>query len=486
MRRTHFVLMVACGALYGGTAAPADSCATGTIQECFDQIRDAKAAKDLEAAPKEAGENVDHELAASTSTPDAFGARVASTVNDYASRFGGLVQSTDVSDDGTAVNFYFNPVHSYGFRLQFAATVQKPAVYEPVEQQLLASGTTADLETLKKGLGDFDDTLVVASWALQNKSIGRSADPFLPWIEDLSVESLLRLRQELAVIERSGRELAAGVTTIYKKHHSDELQQPLELSLGDFDEADRREIVRFITKLVDANAAFDAARGGDNIKQFAALLDSQPQLDASAGYERRADAVGPSNWFVRFSYEYGFRNAVARRAWADLRACFHGEPVKLGRSLNANDEARLGDLAQCFDDATDVDTKNLKRALRVSVSGEYQGTSSTTLDLSSVGLSVPIERDHAASLKFGLGWYVHFNPKAQDTGRLDVTAEAFDYGADTRQNRVVATATYTMRISETAFVPIGVSWANKTEFVGDSTKRLSAHLGVTYRFAPKN
>lgn len=49
-----------------------------------------------------------------------------------------------------------------------------------------------------------------------------------------------------------------------------------------------------------------------------------------------------------------------------------------------------------------------------------------------------------------------------------------------RKDRWVAQLTYEFPITETATLPLSVSWANHAEFLPDVDHEFSAHLGLSY------
>ena len=50
-----------------------------------------------------------------------------------------------------------------------------------------------------------------------------------------------------------------------------------------------------------------------------------------------------------------------------------------------------------------------------------------------------------------------------------------------KQERLVASLTYTQRINDQFSLPIGVVWANKGEFLGDVDKKVSVNFGLKFR-----
>ena len=77
------------------------------------------------------------------------------------------------------------------------------------------------------------------------------------------------------------------------------------------------------------------------------------------------------------------------------------------------------------------------------------------------------------------------------TGRAQPSIAINDLSAyrvlrPTRRDRGVASIAYAQKISADWSIPIGATWANQEEFIGDVQKKLSAHLGLSYKLPWKN
>src|SRR6185295_7342006 len=77
---------------------------------------------------------------------------------------------------------------------------------------------------------------------------------------------------------------------------------------------------------------------------------------------------------------------------------------------------------------------------------------------------------------FGLGRYVAVNKKGEEVGRIDLEGQYIYHHDDPeRENRFVATATYTQRLSGSLLLAAGFSWASQPEFLGAVDKKVSAN-----------
>lgn len=66
--------------------------------------------------------------------------------------------------------------------------------------------------------------------------------------------------------------------------------------------------------------------------------------------------------------------------------------------------------------------------------------------------------------------------------RIDITGSFEDVTGDKmKQDRAVITGTLTYRLSPDIQIPIGIIHASKPEYLGEPDRRLSAHLGLSFK-----
>ena len=70
--------------------------------------------------------------------------------------------------------------------------------------------------------------------------------------------------------------------------------------------------------------------------------------------------------------------------------------------------------------------------------------------------------------------------------RFDLKASYEDFSDDpVRQDRGVATATFSYPVSPGFFLTLGAVYATKPEFRGEVDEEISARLGLTYKLIPE-
>ena len=91
----------------------------------------------------------------------------------------------------------------------------------------------------------------------------------------------------------------------------------------------------------------------------------------------------------------------------------------------------------------------------------------------------PVER---FSFTAGLGRYIGKEVSSRTRVRIDVSVGYEDFSDDpARQDRGLATATFTYPVAEGFYLSVGVVYATKPEFRGDVVEELSARAGFTYK-----
>ncbi|HYX24919.1 MAG TPA: hypothetical protein VFC23_12250, partial [Thermoanaerobaculia bacterium] len=157
---------------------------------------------------------------------------------------------------------------------------------------------------------------------------------------------------------------------------------------------------------------------------LADLVNNQPQILVSADYRKRNVLVGPNELDAKATYEIGFANVNGLRRYCANAKLAPSNPDCLSRYL-----ADFGPL--------------LASSPRLAVSAEYSRA---------------------------------------DPYRFDLQADYEDFSGDPKlQDRLVATATFTQKMSDNSTASFSFIYASKPEFLGEVDKHLSAHLGLKYK-----
>lgn len=314
-------------------------------------------------------------------------------------------------------------------RLKLQAVLAKPGLSGHLKKRL--GSNAAALTEMTDSLSEFDDVTVSSTLEPSTRHFGRSITPYREAYEAM-LKSFVDMQQS-----------------------------------GD----DRESVVK---------AADDFAR------PFAMLLSNQPQLFGSVLYRARKNIAGADERAARLTYEIGFHN---------LTSFYRAE-------------------GQCKD-LTDANTAECAQKL-VSFAGR-----NATPDAPADRIAMSVEYRSANAFAVALPQYaVHFNASPAHTltyslaygrsgmlknGRLDVAVNyedttvseatdvsppasgripTLDAAADPPKavrDRLVASATYTYKFSDTMAFPLTLTYANHAAFLGDVDRKLSAHFGITFK-----
>jgi hypothetical protein len=201
--------------------------------------------------------------------------------------------------------------------------------------------------------------------------------------------------------------------------------------------------------------------------RVSALIDNQPQLAMSASYRHLGQYSGPAEWIGSLELQFGAQNLNTFR-----RRC-------------ASDPSP----AHCFlRELTDANTNGISTDKFVT-SLTFKHTepyhlASVTVDGAAVAGFTPIDLQSMDELDARLQWGQRLPTTIADREpRFDLSVEGLESWRANRRtkNRWVGTATLTIPLGCQTSVPVSLNYANKPEYLGTSTKKLGAHLGLTYR-----
>jgi hypothetical protein len=404
-------------------------------------------------------------LAGKTTGADSFASHLASSINDFNHLFRGLIQSTNESDDGKSLTVDFNlkPLAGDVSAWQLQAVAREPEVYKALELALPEATREARSAELKNELSDLDDLTAVVSWSPQNARIGRSFSGNADLFSQMIVELDRLANENVKVIPA---DLLLSLSHLLKDEASFTDETMLFAAIPDpaLRKSARDLVENFSVAQSRADAEFRALAKSRNLIAFADLINNQPQVYVSGSYRWRDPIGGPDEISVKATYEHGFANVNALR-----RACGCKDAATL-----------LGRLAAYA--AGTREQSVLKHSDRLAVTVQYDQSGAYHISLPSDGVTLDLDSSHKLTASLAYGRYVSFDALGNEVGRLDAKAELEDFGNDpTRQRRAVASMVYTQKLSDDWSIPIGVTWANREEFVGDVQKNFSAHLGLSYK-----
>jgi len=319
-----------------------------------------------------------------------------------------------------------------GQRLKLQAVLAKPELSADLKQRL-GNNSTA-LTDMQRSLSNVDDVSVSASLDAATRRLGRSIDP---------------------------HRAAYGAM-----------------------------LATTVPQTAETQVKEDAAK--KFARQFAFLLNHQPQIFGTVIYRERENVAGPNERSARITYEKGFLNL--NKFYAQ-----HG-CGKVDDTANAARCAR--ELSDFVGDRT-VDDKDD----RISMAVEYR--MSDSLNVALPQYKVDFHATNAHSLVYSLAYgrssmfmkndRVDVSVNYEDTtvsaatdvappaaaARITSLAQAAATAAPkTVRDRFVASATYSYKINDMMSMPLTLTYANHASYLGDVGRKLNAHFGISMKMNP--
>lgn len=307
--------------------------------------------------------------------------------------------------------------------LKLEAVFARPKLSSDVEQRLAANA--AAMIAVKDSLSQFDDVTVSATLDRSSLGLGRGMAPHRAAYESMA----------------AARFHADGMTTERAAASAEELRTDLFA------------------------------------RNFAMLLNNQPQFYGSVLYRARKSVAGSNERSARVSYEHGFRN---------LNSFYRANGGCRGRDLD--DAGECARLLAAFADSPETDPGN-----RVSMSLEYR--ESNGVDVVLPNYAVNFNASGAHSLLYSLAYSREMALTNDD--RLDLAVNYEDttvskvtdliptpavvQSSKAVRDRFVASATYTYKINGQMAMPVSLIYANHATYLGEVDRRLNAHIGITFK-----
>jgi hypothetical protein len=195
------------------------------------------------------------------------------------------------------------------------------------------------------------------------------------------------------------------------------------------------------------------------------LIDNQPQLFVSVQAHSPDEIVGPRSISAKLTWEKG---------WANLNA--------LRASRTDCTSAVLSCLSAYLGDPDSEVRQSLERGDRIALSLEYKKVDDYSVALPDDGIAVSAPEDELLIGSFTYGRYLGNAGFGPGKPRIDVGIQYEKVDSSTiRQDRFVATATYSQKISNASILSFGLVYANKSEFRGDVDHEVSARFGLNYK-----
>jgi len=422
---------------------------------------------------------------------DGFGSQLRDGIEDFLPLFGFAIDSVSTAEDDKSVTVRLNPIRAGelgSIGLSVAATEPKPG--EGLINTVPEGQRAALREIAENRLDDLSDLTYSLKWAYERRAtvdtgfmFGRSVESYRPIIEGRLIPAVVHGLKERDPGGVTGVSTAGACDVKALDALDSDPQDATIAALRDALEGDFGPCLEAWEgaerKVVDRD------RKLDTLSLLPYLIDNQPQLVLTGAVHDRDPLVGRDGWEVQVTYEHGFENfnSLLRR-------------FRKARDLmtpSADEQA----LAEAFwTTAENLDPQAVKAENKVTFSVRYaerdQYQVSETFgegdDAIPVSIDLPKAEDWCAKLE----WHRNATWQAMKVDgedvfpRLHLSAEYVDVSDDPqRRDRLVATLTYELPLGAETSVPLSLTYANHSEFLGEQDEQFSAHLGFSYKLPGK-
>jgi hypothetical protein len=468
MKRLLMPLLLIVALVPPAFAQDADKCeGEETIQMCLDRV--SGAIKDAAATADETKAKADV-AKANTGVPSVSGP-LGSAVKDFVSRFLASADSSFLTQNNDGSITLDLNVGAKKFVTGNPFKVQA-ILHAPKLDAKVKAGLTGDtLLNTEKSLDELDDIEFSLSYSPQNRNLGRDLEPHRPLFQALvasapfASEDIARFRDKVGELTRTfGAEIMARE---FKDMGTARASiEPATIAAG--------------RQLAGDNAAAVQQLKDNDIDTFVALLDQQPQLFASVIQRNRNELIGGDSLSFKVTYETSGRSlrnfyqvAATNGCGETQLAARDGDCADAWRAFAADEKTQLaaetsGRFAFSLE-YTGVDANNVEVALPAPATGPFKlATDETESLIGSITYGYTMAKDDAGMRKNGFDLKVSYE---NVTGDKD------------KDNRFVASATYSHKMSDTMTMPIGIVYANHENDPAfkDTDRKLAMHFGLVFK-----
>jgi hypothetical protein len=423
-----------------------------------------------------------------TAAPQAAVAEVAESTATEAKKLGDVQANAEASDEGskidklkliaTALNigefeekngdltFYFNPrlLEFARSRLSPKIVIHDPTLDEGLKtaidkDETLDDGARVALkDNLESGLDELGDVEYSLRWVSRSKNENRAGD-LAGELFGTALNGVARGGSEFLVAKlHAWRELAgAQGKTLEPDFTAAQLA-----ALGVTTQSVVLDVDAYVAHAETELAALDEALQANHFDDLAQLVDNDPTVVVEGSFRNRSQEVGPDLGGASLRWEIGAVSYASFARWSER----HG-----GQTV-ANLNQYLEEAGAWKD-----------REPRFALSLEYSEARSVHVADSSTSFHYDTEKSQRWTGKAAFGTFVH-----GPTSKVDLDVQYQDWAGDpARQNRFVATATWTQRLGEEVATLVGGSsfavsaiWASRPEYRGSVDHALGVRAGLKW------
>jgi hypothetical protein len=459
MRSSIWLFLLLLGILAARSAQAQDHCGTNeTLPDCFIRVYHQHLTEGATAGLLD-------QIRARPTGIGSSGEDFGTAKTDFLSPLSFAIQSAKLEDNNQRLVIAWNlPRFKTGSRpvFQLQSVIRQAQLFSPLKKALNGAGQTGRVGDLEQGLNDLDDVSTVLVVSYEGTRLGRVFSP--NWASFSTVlEGTSFNKNADAARDKSNSRLQEIASLIPNATETN------DLTIRDLPEKRRADFENSFLAAARAQAEEDRPLAqflaGGKLAEFKELVDNQPQLLATLSWRQRDSLVGPNLFIAQVSYEWNRFSLNHFRSLIEPKGGTAG--LKGAAALEAFDKY--------------VKEHPVKRSGRWKFSAEY--TQAEEYE-ARPDLSFPNGLDRATRVS-GSATYgrpLLFDGKGDETARIDFVGKYEDFSDDPlHEDRGTASLTYTQKLSDKVELPIGLTYANHGEFLGDVDKRFSAHFGLTLK-----
>jgi len=411
---------------------------------------------------------------------DLSAADAQSAVRDFLPKLAAALIAPGVSEDASALGVRANfRAEMLGATLQLESVVHEPSISSTLLDSLAEGRRAAVRERLERGFNDFDDVTITGSGNVENAVLGRNFDVHQPLLDRL----VRNVAESQPVAAFNTNELDVEYNRVVRAITRDSIlstrlnasecaavNQPSRLRMDCFKPGARAAVENVLRPAATMERARRRALqeqlDATGIGYLAELVNNQPQLNFTMSYRGRAGYVGPDEWTGKARWELGFVNMNRLRRFC--RDTFQMDRI---------DAACLGAFT-----SQPRTRRRLAQGDRLWAAADLTRREPYGYAITGEDVTINIPDAWQVALSGGYGRYLGTDTDDDLRDRIDVEASYRIVRDDPlRQDRFVANASYTYRLTDQTAGVLGLSFANRAEFLGDVDHRLGAHLGLTFK-----
>jgi hypothetical protein len=397
-----------------------------------------------------------------TGTPTATTLATATALRDFLSFFSAGVDAGTVIENGTSVTLDWNlpfPFVEDNDKVKVQTFFSDPSLAADVQTPLGSNATAA-----KSTLTNFDDVSTLISYDPVNQHLGRSIAPHVKLFDALNpnAATLFAVFAQTLHVNKAALPENFDQNTPFSAVTDVTLQQTI-ISQLETAAAAQKSAVTISTAM---------------LKALTQLINNQPQAYVAGIYHYRNKLVGPDEFSVKGTFELSPKS-LNRFLKNNADVC--AKAVTGVADANATVcQSRMVSFAAVGDPSAQPSASD-----RLSFAIEYKQAKSESVDLTKfmvVPPNTPVLRPGTHSIVYSLTYGHPITSTKIKDARLDLAVNYANISNDpTMKDRFVASLTFSQKISDTMTLPLSITYANHTQYLPQTDRRMGVHFGISYK-----